>query len=108
MTYTNIKNVHKKLQKIAKENKNKSQSNKIFIRHWNVFYNQLRGRDLVVIEKTCNTPLYSELVLAIVEYLDLNLDKIECDYAVNHNPLWVIRNSSFFQTFKEEVENEHE
>jgi hypothetical protein len=104
MNYTKINNIHKSLQKSAK--KDKSESNKIFIRHWNVFYNQLRGRDLTVIEKTCHTPLYSALVTYVAEYLDINLDKIECDYAVDHNPLWVIRNSNLFQTFKEEVENE--
>ena len=104
MNYTEIKKIHKKLQKSAKENK--TESNKIFIRHWNVFYNQLRGRDLTVIEKVCNTHLYSKLVEAIGQELDINLDKIECDYAVDHNPLWVIRSSSLFQFFKEEVGNE--
>lgn len=104
MNYTEIKKIHKKLQKSAKENK--SESNRIFIRHWNVFYNHIRGRDLSVIEEKGSKPLLTKLIDDISNKLELDPQIINCDYTKDLNPSWHIRNSDLFDLFNSEVINE--
>ena len=63
MEYKEIKAIHKKIQ--AQCSSQMSEADRIFVRHWNVFYNGYRGRDLMVIEKFSRTPL----ILALVEHI---------------------------------------
>lgn len=105
MTYTEIKKIHKQLQNTIK--KEKTEYNKVFIRHWNVFYNQLRGRDISLIEQTSNTPLYTEFIKEISSLFKLTPEPIETYYSKKEKYYtWYSSRSSLFEYIKKEVSDD--
>lgn len=106
MNFKNIQKLHKKLQVEIKENK--TLSNKVFIRHWNILYNQIRGRDLSLIEKTSHTTLYNGFLKEISEIIGFKeFKEQDCSYSSNNqNYRWLMNSSSLFKTLKSEEDHE--
>lgn len=110
MQFNEIKKIHKEIQKRAK--KEKSVTNKVFIRHWNVFYNQVRGRDLSLIEKFSRTQLYNNFLSEIAQLTNFGQFKPhETEYSSNseYDYKWVTSSSvssSLWNYLKEETKEE--
>jgi hypothetical protein len=83
MQFDKIKKVHKKIQK--EKVKNTSLDEKIVIRHWNVFYNQVRGRDLSKIEKFARKPLLGDFLLLFGELFQTDVKLYQVSYSDNKN-----------------------
>jgi hypothetical protein len=109
MKFKEIQHINKELQKIAK--KEPTWNNKAIIRHWNVFYNQYRNRDISIIEQKSNTPLYEKTVQNISLIFGLELPLIKTSYSVEEELYFLEEYSSVYLTLikltkKEEVSNE--
>lgn len=81
MEFKQVQKLHKAIQKQAKKKK----YSKSFIRHWNVYYNQLRGRPLSIIEQTSTTTIFPELIQELARQTGQELPLIDCPWAkLNH------------------------
>ena len=89
--YKRIKSIHKKIQK--ESTKNNSQYDKVFIRHWNVFYNHVKNRDITVIENISITPLFPEYLQVIANHFKMELETIETSYTKKGDWSWMMQYS---------------
>jgi len=104
MTYTDVKKIHKNLQKKIKTEK--TLANKVFIRHWNVFYNAYRGRDISRIEQKSHTILYSLFIKEIADLLEVEISDITTEYTSDKKGYtWLSYQSSLFKGLKESLED---
>lgn len=109
MTYKQIIILQKSLQKIVKTEK--SSNDKLFIRHWNVFLNQYKGRNLSMIEPFSRTTLSTKSLNHIAE--TLKLDQESKDHFFSNNQIgdhvveadavidWRITESSLYKKMME-------
>ena len=106
MQYNKIKELHKKIQIEYKAKQ--SEKDKIIIRHWNVLYNQMRGRDLSVIEKICGKKLYNELLAKISEMINYSDFKKYDHYHASDSSdyKWATYNSLLMKIIEKEFQNE--
>lgn len=97
-----IQQLHKKLQKEIKQHN--SVADKLLIRHWNVFYNQLRKRPIERIEQKSQTILWNGLLQEIATLLSQESTDYDLDYSSNNQAYrWILNSSKLAKMIKEEV-----